>query len=270
MWLNYEARYREAVRDPRFLLWRKEGARHKAKNIAAVCEGLAINSVIEIGCGTGAILRELMDRTFASAYAGTDVSAAALGAARAELGSTFRGGFVADATALPVPDKAFSVAVLSHVLEHLEDPAQAALEASRVAHFVVAEVPTEKVLTNWVRRKILRREYRSIEEAGHIQFWSPKSFVQFLRNHCDFEILSLRRSAVSAPEDLFGKHGLSRLKPLVKHFLQAILPPFVRIWIFTTHTTVLCRPAHPAIEHQRHVVSSRNPAQPSEARISTA
>lgn len=270
MWLNYEERYREAVRDPNFLLWRKEGAQHKARNIAAMCDGLEVESVIEIGCGTGAILRELMDRGFAGEYVGTDVSAAALGAARAELGNGYRGGFVADATALPMAGKAFSVAVLSHVLEHLEDPAQAAMEASRVANYVVAEVPTEKVLTNWVRRNILRREYRSIEEAGHIQFWSPKSFVQFLRNHCGFQILSLRRSAVSAPEDLFGKHGLSRLKPLVKHLLQAILPPFVRIRVFTTHTTVLCRPAHPSIEQTKHAVSSRNPSHPSEARPSTA
>lgn len=270
MWLNYEERYREAVRDPNFLLWRKEGARHKAKNIGAVCDGLEVDSAIEIGCGTGAILRELMESKFARTYAGTDVSAAALGAARAELGSAYRGGFVADAAALPVAAKKFSVAVLSHVLEHLQDPSHAALEASRVAHFVVAEVPTEKVLTNWVRRKILRREYDSIEEAGHVQFWSPKSFVHFLHDQCGFEILSLRRTAVSAQEDFFGKMGLNRMKPLVKHFLQAILPPFLRIWVFTTHTTVLCRPAHAATELQKNAVSSRTSTHPSEARTSTA
>ncbi|HKS83436.1 MAG TPA: class I SAM-dependent methyltransferase [Candidatus Acidoferrales bacterium] len=270
MWLDYDERYRRVAGDPKFLLWRKEGARHKARNIAAVCEGLAIHSVIEIGCGTGAVLGELMDLKFASAYAGTDVSAAALGAANAALGREFRGGFVADAKALPVADKTFSVAVLSHVLEHLQDPAQAALEASRVADFIVAEVPTEEVLTNWVRQKILQRDYASIEEAGHVQFWSARSFVQFLHNQCDFEVLSLRRNAVSAKEDFFGKEGAKKLKPLVKHLIQAMLPSFLRIWVFTTHTTALCRPAHIASERPAHTIPSRCPAQSSEARPSTA
>jgi SAM-dependent methyltransferase len=242
MWMNYERDYQEAVKDSSFLLWRKKGARYKAENILAVCRGLAVESVIEVGCGTGAVLRELMNRGFARAYSGTDISTAALAAARKELGSAFHGGFVADAGNLPLPDGLFTVAVLSHVLEHLDQPSRAAQEASRIAKFVVAEVPTEKVLTNWMRRKLLGRDYASIEEAGHVQFWNPRSFVQFLRRDCGFEILAIQRAEISSEEDLFGKSGLERLKPLAKHALQSVLPSFLLRWVFTTHTTVLCRP----------------------------
>jgi SAM-dependent methyltransferase len=241
MWMNYEQNYQEAVKDPSFLLWRKKGARYKADNILAVCKGLPIESIIEIGCGTGAVLRELMNRGFARAYSGTDISAAALTAARKELGIQYHGGFVADAGYLPVPGRSFSVAILSHVLEHLNQPLRAAQEASRIAEFVVAEVPTEKVLTNWIRRNLLGRAYSSIEEAGHVQFWSPRSFVQFLRRDCGFEILALQRAKISKEEDLFGKKGMEKLKPMAKHALQSILPSLVLSWIFTTHTTVLCR-----------------------------
>jgi SAM-dependent methyltransferase len=241
MWLNYEERYREAVKDPKFLEWRRGSARHKADNIIAVCDGVRVESLIEIGCGTGAILRELAGRNFARTYAGADVSAAALGAARNEMSGRFIGGFVADAGSLPLAAGTFSVAVLSHVLEHLEAPERAAAEASRVASFVVAEVPTEKVLTNWIRRNFFGRDFSSIEGAGHVQFWSPRSFLEFVREKCDFEILALSRTPVSRKDDLFGKRGVARWKPLVKHALMAILPSFVRIWVFTTHTTVLCR-----------------------------
>lgn len=242
MWPDYEQQYREVLKDPSFLLWRSKGAKYKARNIVAVCKGISIQSVLEIGCGTGDVLRELTNLDLANSYAGTDVSMAALTAARNKLSGKFSGGFVSDATNLPLPDKAYSVAILSHVLEHLDQPARAAAEASRVADFVVAEVPTEKVATNWIRKTLLGREYASVAEAGHIQFWSPRSFVKFLQNDCGLEILALQRESISKEEDLFGKRGIAKAKPLLKHLLQALLPPFLRIWIFTTHTTVLCRP----------------------------
>lgn len=266
MWLNYDQTYREAVKDPNFLLWRKEGARHKADNIVAVCREICHDSVIEIGCGTGAILRELANRKFAHSYVGTDVSAAALGLARKEVGREFRGGFVADAAALPLSGKVFSIAILSHVLEHLSEPDDAAREASRIAEFVVFEVPTEKVFTNWVRTRIFGRAYDSIATAGHVRFWSPKSFITFLRESCGFEVLALQRAAISKEEDLFGRKGFSRLKPLVKHALQSILPDFLRIRIFTTHTTALCRRAQRTAEHATLEATERLPAKTPGAR----
>jgi SAM-dependent methyltransferase len=263
MWLDYERQYREALKDPSFLLWREKGAKYKAGNILDVCKTISIRSAIEIGCGTGDVLRELMNLNFAGSYSGTDVSISALRAARGKLGDKFCGGFVSDATKLPLPDKTYSVAILSHVLEHLDQPARAAGEASRVADFVVAEVPTEKVATNWIRKTLLRREYASVAEAGHVQFWSLRSFVEFLQRDCGLEILALQRESISKEEDLFGKRGMAKAKPFIKHLLQALLPSFLRIWIFTTHTTVLCRPPSqktaiaandgPQVEHEAPV-----------------
>jgi SAM-dependent methyltransferase len=241
MWLDYEQQYQEALKDPSFLLWRRKGAKYKAGNIGSVCKSISIRSAVEIGCGTGDVLRELMNLNFADSYSGTDVSMSALTAASARLGDKFCGGFVSDATKLPLPDRAYSVAILSHVLEHLDQPARAAEEAGRVADFVVAEVPTEKVATNWIRKTFLRREYASAADAGHVQFWSPQSFVKFLQNDCGLEILALQRQSISTEEDHFGKHGIAKAKPFLKHALQALLPAFLRILIFTTHTTVLCR-----------------------------
>jgi SAM-dependent methyltransferase len=254
--MNYNERYQQVVRDSAFIQWRKRGAFYKANNILSVCEDIPVKSVIEVGCGTGAIVAELIERKFGRAYFGTDLSAAALQVAKQCLGREFRGGFVADAAHLPLERKAFSVAILSHVLEHLDNPLQAVQEAGRVAEFVVVEVPTEEVFTNWIRRRFLGRQYSSIKEAGHVQFWSPRSFLRFLHENCRLEVLAVRRTPISKEEDFYGKKGIRRLKPTVKHVVQAILPSFLLGRIFTTHTTALCRPTIPSTELTANAVVS--------------
>lgn len=46
-------------------------------------------------------------------------------------------------------DKTFSVALLSHVLEHCENPEQAIAEAQRVADNVVVDLPSPLDITAW-------------------------------------------------------------------------------------------------------------------------
>jgi len=49
----------------------------------------------------------------------------------------------------PFEDKTFSVALLSHVLEHCENPERALAEAQRVADNVVVELPSPLDITAW-------------------------------------------------------------------------------------------------------------------------
>src|SRR4029077_2520563 len=65
IWQDYEATYRSALKDPEFLSWRELGAQKKAQNIARVCHDMEVASMIEIGCGTGAVLRNLHAMNFA-------------------------------------------------------------------------------------------------------------------------------------------------------------------------------------------------------------
>ena len=152
----YDAAYRSA--GERGARWRELGAIGKADHVERLV-GSRPERLVEIGCGDGALLAELRRRDAAAALSGFDVSEEAVRAARAR-------GVDADAfdgERLPVADDAFDVAVLSHVLEHVADPAAVLREGARVAPVVVVEVPLEANLS--ARRASRRQRSRAI---GHV------------------------------------------------------------------------------------------------------
>jgi SAM-dependent methyltransferase len=242
-WLDYEARYKEGLANATNILWRETGARQKAQHILEVCRERQIDSLIEIGCGTGAVIQKLSEHDLARTYVASDISLSALHSLRDTSGAWLAGAVVANASHLPLNDRAFSLAVLSHVVEHLEIPALAVREAARVAELVVVEVPCEKVLSNFIRIKLLRQSYAAARDAGHVQFWSQASFERFIEVDCRLEILAKKRDLISREVELFGKTGLKKLKALFKECLKVLLPTSIYAWSFTTHLTLLCRPA---------------------------
>jgi SAM-dependent methyltransferase len=249
---DYEATYNVALRDEGFLSWRETGARQKALNIALVCRSIKVKSAVEIGCGTGAVLQFLHSMHFAEDYACIDVAFSAVRFVRQSCKDFVQRAFVGLAGALPVQDAAFDVAILTHVVEHLDDPVPAIREASRVARYVVVEVPTEKVLSNMIRTRVLQHPYASIEGAGHVQFWSPKSIVAFLEKDCGLQILVYHRDLISKDTEFYGKRGLNLAKPLFKQTLKAALPGVIYSRLLTTHATFLCQRSESQTQNTNH------------------
>lgn len=241
MWQDYEATYRDALNDAEFLSWREAGAQKKAQNIVRVCHDMEVASMIEIGCGTGAVLRSLHAMNFAREYCCTDLSASAVAFAVTSCTDFTPRAVVGPADDLPFADGTFSVAVLSHVLEHLDNPLAALREATRIARFVVVEVPTEKVFYSFVKTKVLFRPYASMAEAGHVQFWSPSSIARFLMQDAGLEILSRGVDLLEEETDSTG--GRDGVKTRIKRKLRSALPAFLYSRLLTTHATFLCRKA---------------------------
>jgi SAM-dependent methyltransferase len=179
---------------------------------------------------------------FARRYSCIDLSRSAVSFTRDSC-PAFAGVAVAGrADALPFRDGAFDLAILSHVIEHLEDPSSALSEASRVARFIVVEVPTEKVWSNFVRRRILHQPYPSIAGAGHVQFWSPSSIAKFLTHEANLEILNRHQDPLGDEADSASKDDATA-RVLVKRTLRSILPISVYSRLLTTHAAFLCRRA---------------------------
>jgi SAM-dependent methyltransferase len=150
----------------RHAAWRELGARGKADHVESLAAraSLASRSVVEIGCGDGALLAELSSRGFGESLTGFDISAAAVELARGRAIPRVGSVEVFDGSRLPVGDGAFDLGVLSHVLEHVEQPAVLLREAARVCRALVVEVPLERNLSGGRGAK-----RASSEEIGHLQ-----------------------------------------------------------------------------------------------------
>lgn len=150
--------------------WRALGAKGKADHVISLCAqaGVRPKSTLEVGCGDGALLSELHARDFGGALHGVEITAAAvrIANARAEIDSVG----LYDGEHLPAPDGAYELGIVSHVLEHVPDPAKLLAEVARVCGVVVMEVPLEDNLS---AKRAGKREHA--DEVGHLQRLSHAS-----------------------------------------------------------------------------------------------
>jgi SAM-dependent methyltransferase len=147
--------------------WRALCARGKADHVRELCARAALSPgrVLEVGCGDWAILGWLAEDRFAPVLDGCELSQAAVAIASARPG-------VGDVRAiggddLPYAGGSYDLGVISHVLEHVHDPASLLRETARVCHAVVVEVPLED---NASARRPAKREHAL--EIGHLQRFS--------------------------------------------------------------------------------------------------
>lgn len=223
--------------DARTLEWRSLGAADKSQHIANLTSSVRdqITSVLEVGCGTGAVLAAVRGAGVGTRHVGVD-----LGDRSGQVRDT-QGGALHfdeyDGDHLPYEDESFDLVYATHVLEHVRDERAFLSELRRVARrFVFVEVPCELNL---------RTSYERLQETldiGHINAYTPESFIltletsglrvrdQQLYDH-SFSIHRFRSSLVSAT----AKTGLRRL--LLR------LSPNIAAKVFTYHAAALCERA---------------------------
>jgi SAM-dependent methyltransferase len=164
----YEAGYtqQDPERGAQLGRWRALGARSKADHVLALCRrvGLTPQTVVEIGCGDGALLEALAARGLASTYDGFELSAPAAEIARGRGIPGARRIEAYDGVHVPAEDRGYDLAIVSHVLEHVPDPGALLAEAGRVGEHVLVEVPLEA-------NRSAQRPHKRAEAAqiGHIQ-----------------------------------------------------------------------------------------------------
>jgi SAM-dependent methyltransferase len=137
--------------------------------------------LLELGSGPGAVIKECQRRGLGSRFAAIDYSLEAIAYIKAHCTGI-------EAIQADITDKdftsheAFDVVVLSHVLEHLEDPEGflRAMVKSLSFRYVILEVPLEDLAA--ARVKNLFRD-RRINEAGHVQFFTAGSFERMVERN---------------------------------------------------------------------------------------
>jgi SAM-dependent methyltransferase len=203
--------------------WLRIGAEQKATSVIQLAEGLGIRDVLEVGSGTGAILEELDRRGFADRYWACEPSEP-LFARLAEK----RIPRLVDCAATTLEHdtfdgKRFDLVILSHVLEHVLDPAGLLAAALQRADHAIVEVPIEGNFLGNFRaglKRVLTGQPPIANAAGHVQFFSTRDVAKLagwtggrvLRSRLYFPLVGYRSAAASGfhpyRRSILGVHAI--------------------------------------------------------------
>lgn len=226
--------------------WLSYGAAQKTDSIEMLLRRNQIQpkGILELGCGTGAVILECQRRRLAEQFSAVDYSEDAISYLRSHSsGIECR---VADITdSAGVLDQHVDVVVLSHVLEHLEHPFQFLKSVTdRIAfRYLICEVPLEDLCASRIKN-LFRDRTRSV--AGHVQFFTGASFGKLLQS-AGLTLKDKRRYvSVVRPEVMefvARKEGRSPAGTLLKKALWWYFPrAFGPLWsrLYMANLAVLC------------------------------
>lgn len=224
---NYDSYY-EGESD-----WRTLGAIGKAQNIVDLCSSIPHKSILDIGSGEGALLKRLSDLDFGEELYSLEISQSAVTTILQRNIPHVQDCRLFDGYTIPYQSRQFNLAILSHVLEHVEYPRKLLYEASRVADYVFVEVPLEDTL-------MLKPDF-VFDSVGHINFYSRKTIRRLVQT-CDLRVLS---QVVTNPSRRIYEYQHGRkgsLKYVLKECLLRAVEPLA-CGLFTYHCSMVCAKA---------------------------
>ena len=229
---HYEGVYSAQERD-----WRRVCAVDKADHIAGLLGAAAarVGNVLEVGCGTGAVLARLSAIGVGRDFTGIDVIDPATNLEIDGAASTpFRWSSYDGAT-IPFADGSFDLVYASHVLEHVPEPRALLYELARVSRdFIYVEVPCE------LHARTSRRALQSTLDIGHINFYTPDTF-RLLLETVGLKVKDFGTWDHSLPVHAFHSSRMKGLaKSIVRKSLLSVSPGFATR-LATYHCGAICR-----------------------------
>lgn len=191
--------------------WRRLGAVDKAANVVTLCQSLPHESILEIGAGDGSVLSRLSDLGFGARLFAVEISPSGVEVIQRRQIPRLVECRLFDGSRIPYDSASFDLAVLSHVVEHVEHPRQLLNEAARVARHVFVEVPLEDIS----RRP---KDYRP-DRVGHINFFSPRT-IRWLVQSCELQVIE--QVTTNPSRGTYAYHG-GRKGVLQYHVKQQLL-----------------------------------------------
>jgi ubiquinone/menaquinone biosynthesis C-methylase UbiE len=221
--------------DDKMTQWRAICAIEKANNIGFMLASMSssIEHVLEVGCGTGAVLEQIAAKEIGISFTGIEVGTErSQDQQRDDLHIHSY-----DGQKIPYGDKSFDFVYATHVLEHVTDERGFLCELRRVSRrFVYVEVPCELHLRS------TRRALQQTLDIGHINAYTPESFA-----------LQLETSGLIVKKFKLFDHpyAIHRFKsPAWRAIVKSTtrkgllsLSQSIASRIFTYHCGALCEPA---------------------------
>lgn len=210
--------------------WRRIGALDKVDNIVSLCSSLPRSSILEIGAGEGSILRRLSELSFSEEFYALEISPSGVETIKNKNIPLLIECKLFDGYHVPYENDRFDIAILSHVVEHVEHPRQLLYEASRVAKYVFIEVPMEDTIR-------LSKDY-IFDKVGHINFYSPISIRRLVQS----SNLCVLNQITTNPSKGIYTYQMGR-KGLIHYYIKQILLdylPDLATKLFTYHGALVC------------------------------
>ena len=211
--------------------WRAIGARDKADHIVELCRDLGAVDVLEVGCGDGAVLRELSRRGFGKRLHGLEISSSGTAAVKQSNIERLVSIDTFDGYHIPFADQSIDLVYATHVLEHVEHERLFLRELTRVGRHVLIEVPFEDTL------KVAKAVNNDI---GHINFYNSATFRTLLAEQLEVKTFQIFDHSVEVIA--FNR---SRLSGRIRKILRSAslrLAPSAAERVFVYHAAALCRP----------------------------
>ncbi len=209
--------------------WRRLGALEKTDNVVNLCRSYSHDRILDIGCGEGAILHRLSELEFGEELFGLEISSSAVETVTQREIKRMVECRKYEGYDIPYDDRSFDLAILSHVVEHLEYPRMLIQEAARVARYVFIEIP---LLDSWRMGK----EYVP-SKTGHINFYSPRTIRKLVQT-CGITVLNQITVAPSKAVQLYQSPRNGALKYFFKSSLLRVAPPLAR-QLFWYHNAII-------------------------------
>jgi ubiquinone/menaquinone biosynthesis C-methylase UbiE len=135
-------------------------------------------SFLDLGCGTGVVLKALYDKNPAAQYVGLDISEKMLAIAEERLNPEISL-MLGDAENLPYPDNSFDIVSCTESFHHYPDPQKALSEVRRVlkngGRFILCDT-----WTIWPLRWILNVMFR-FGNGGDVHVYSKREISSLFR-----------------------------------------------------------------------------------------
>jgi ubiquinone/menaquinone biosynthesis C-methylase UbiE len=232
---NYKDYYEDGNNPEGDAYWRKIGAIPKVDNIVNLCASYPHRSIVEIGAGEGSVLQELSEREFAEELYAIDISESGIAKIKERQIETLKECNTYDGYTIPYPDERFDIAILTHVVEHLENPRMLIYEASRVAKHLFIEVPLEHTIR-------LPKDF-VFNRVGHINEYTPTTIRRLVQT-CNLAILDQVVTNHSKAVHIHPEGKSNAMNYEIKKYLLKILPQ-VAVNIFTYNSALICERIKP-------------------------
>jgi SAM-dependent methyltransferase len=231
---RYRGLYQHYYDDGSVTAKRGMSAADALDHIHAIAGGDSFNRVVDVGAGEGSLLQILDDSKFARELYGLEISPSGLQAIRARNLKSLVEAKPFDGYEIPYEDKFFDLAILCHVLEHVEHERILLRELRRIARRIVIEVPLEHGFR-------IDRKIAISSRFGHINYYLPETVLNLLATSG----LRVIRSEICCSSLTYEQHVAGRARGLIMSRLRRAalrVTPRMAPWIFTYLFAAYCEP----------------------------